>query len=343
LKAAFRTLGLANVRSDRVGNVLGDRAGTRPGPRLVLSAHLDTVFAEGTDTRVRREGAILRGPGVGDNCRGLAVMVAVVRAIQQSGRGTASSITFVGTVGEEGLGDLRGVKELFERTLKGQIDQFVAIDGAGMYMANVAVGSRRYRVTFKGPGGHSFADFGIANPIHAMGRAIEKLAELRTARAPRATFNVGRVGGGTSVNAIPLESWMEVDLRSSDRAALAALDASFHRVVDAAVAEENERWGTPRVVTAIKELVGERPAGLTPLQSPIVQTALSAARALGLSVPPSESSTDANVPIALEIPAITIGAGGSGSAAHTVNERFDTTRAWEATQYALLLTIALAR
>jgi tripeptide aminopeptidase len=342
LQQAFRALGVANVRVDKAGNVLADRPGLSERPRLVVAAHLDTVFPEVTSTRVTRNGSTLRGPGVGDNCRGLAVLVAVIRALQHAKVQTRGSVTFVANVGEEGLGDLRGVRELFDRTLKGQVDAFVAIDGAGLYLANVAVGSRRYRVTFKGPGGHAFADFGTASPVYAMGRAIEKLSSMQVPRQPAATFNVGRVGGGTSVNAIASECWMEVDLRSPDRATLATLDVNFRNLVDQAVAEENARWNTPGAIKVDPAIVGDRPAGITPADSAIVRTALSTAKALRLTIPFSESSTDANVPTQMKIPAIAIGAGGTGARAHTVEETFDTANAVDGIEFAVLLTIALS-
>ena len=326
-----------------MGNVLGDRPGAAARPHLVIAAHLDTVFPEGTDVTVRRDGTILRGPGIGDDCRGLAELVAIARLMRDANVQTPGSITFVANVGEEGLGDLRGMKALFGETMKGEIDRFVSIDSDSLSLTTIAVGSHRYRVTFKGPGGHSFASFGLANPADAMGRAIAKIADIQVPTTPRTTFNVGRVGGGTSVNAIPAEAWMEVDLRSSDPSALGALDAKFQAAVDAAVTEENRRWGTPRVVTAVKELVGDRPAGATPQDAPIVQTAWSVANALGFSLTLSEGSSDANIPISLRLPAITIGAGGRSLDVHAVTESFDVTDAWKGTQNALLLTIALAQ
>jgi acetylornithine deacetylase/succinyl-diaminopimelate desuccinylase-like protein len=343
LKATFEQLGLQNVRVDKVGNVLGDRPGASPRPRFVIAAHLDTVFPEGTDVAVKREGAVLRGPGIADDCRGLAVLVSIVRALKQANVQTPGSITFVADVGEEGLGDLRGMKQLFKETMAGEIDRFVSIDGTGVSITNVAVGSHRYRVTFKGPGGHSFGAFGLANPIGAMGRAIAKISELQVPREPKTTFNVGRVGGGTSVNSIPFEGWMEVDMRSSDPAALASVDANFHKAVDSAVVEENERWGRPRMITVTKDLVGDRPAGSTPENAPIVQTALAVNRALGFTAVLGEGSTDSNLPMSLKIPAITIGGGGHGTGAHALEEAFDTTDAWQGTQRAVLLTIALAQ
>ncbi len=342
LRRAFADAGLQNVRIDRAGNVLGDRPGRAPRPRLVVAAHLDTVFPEGTPVTVTREGNVLRGPGIGDNCRGLATLLAIVRALNTGGVRTQGTVTFVANVGEEGLGDLRGVKALFAETMKDQIDRFVSIDNAGIHVSAIGVGSHRYRVTFKGPGGHSFSQFGLPNPANALGRAIAKIAEFRVSGNPRTTFNVGRVGGGTSVNAIPDEAWMEVDMRSSDPAALAELDGRFQKAVEAAVQEENTRWGR-NAVTAVKELVGNRPAGAVSENAPIMQTALAVARALRLNAVQSESSSDANLPMSLGIPAITIGAGGESFDAHALTEWFDATGAWRGTQNAVLLTVALAQ
>ena len=343
LKREFAQLGLENIRVDRAGNVLGDRMGDSPHPRLVLSAHLDTVFPEDTNVKVTRRGQRLEGPGIGDNCRGLAVLIAVIRSMKQAAVRTPGTITFVADVGEEGLGDLRGMKALFGETLKDQIDRFVSIDNADPHVTIVGVGSHRYRIAFKGPGGHSFADFGLPNPANALGRAIAKIAEFQVSDAGRTTFNIGRIGGGTSVNAIPAEVWMEVDLRSADPSALSALDAKLGQAVNRAVVEENARWGRPGVVTVVKELVGDRPAGSIAEDTPIVATALATARAVGLPSGVSEGSTDANIAMSLKIPAITIGGGGRSLNAHAPNEAFDTTDSWRGSQNAVLLTIALAR
>ncbi|PYR01069.1 MAG: peptidase M20, partial [Acidobacteria bacterium] len=236
-----------------------------------------------------------------------------------------------------------GVKELFNNTLKDQIDRFVSIDGTGVHVTNVAVGSHRYRVTFKGPGGHSFGAFGMANPMGAMGRAIARIQEVQVPRQPKTTFNVGRIGGGTSVNSIPSEGWMELDMRSSDPASLSAVDANIQKAIDAAVTEENARWGKPGTITVAKELVGDRPAGSTPESSPIVRSALAAATVLGFTANLGEGSTDSNIPMSLKVPAVTIGGGGRGRDAHALTESFDTTDAWMGTQHALLLTVALAQ
>jgi acetylornithine deacetylase/succinyl-diaminopimelate desuccinylase-like protein len=339
---AFRAAGLKNVRVDGEGNVVGERPGAQPRPNVVLSAHLDTVFPEGTDVKVTREGSRLRGPGIGDDCRGLAVLLAVARALDAAGVETPGSLTFVGTVGEEGLGDLRGAKALFAETLKGRIDRFVSVDGSGHAITNVAVGSRRYRVTFRGPGGHSYEDFGRANPSHALGRALAAIADFRVPAQPRTTFSVGRVGGGTSINAIPSDAWMEVDLRSSNAEALQSLDARFHDVVKRAVAEENERWRQNGRIDASIETLGDRPGGALPPSAAIVQTALAVSAALGVRSVLDESSTDANIPISMGIPAITTGGGGTGTGAHSPQEVFDTTDSFRGSQRILLLAIALA-
>ena len=342
LQEAFMRAGLERVRADEAGNIIGERRGAAPRPHVVLAAHLDTVFPPETNVKVTRQGPILRGPGISDNCRGLAVLVSVARALVAGRVRTPGSVTFVANVGEEGLGDLRGVKALFRRPAV-PIDRFVSIDGGGQHITNVAVGSHRYRVTFKGPGGHSYGAFGLANPIGALGRAIASISEIQVPTQPRTTFTIGRVGGGTSVNSIPFEAWFEIDMRSSSAAALAALDAKFQAAVDEAVAEENRRWDRPGMLTATKALVGNRPAGETPSSSPIVQVAQAAGRVLGLSLGLGEGSTDANLPISLKIPAITIGGGGRGANGHALDESFDATDSWKGTQNAVLLSIALAR
>lgn len=214
----FSERGLRDVRVDQEGNVLGVRPGKEDGPLLVFSAHLDTVFPAETDVRVKREGTTLTAPGIGDDGRGLAVVLGVIDALNHAGLETEGPIVFVGTVGEEGLGDLRGVKHLFEQELKGKIDRFISIDGQGLRTTNVGVGSYRYRVTFKGPGGHSYGSFGMTNPIHALGRLIAKIADFQVPSNPKATFSVGRIFGGTSINSIAFEASCEVDMRSSDSA-----------------------------------------------------------------------------------------------------------------------------
>jgi acetylornithine deacetylase/succinyl-diaminopimelate desuccinylase-like protein len=341
-KRLFENLKLSDVHIDQAGNVIGTRPGVSAHPNVVLAAHLDTVFPEGTNVKVTREGNILKGPGIGDDCRGLAVMLGMIRALNEGGVKTPGTITFVADVGEEGLGDLRGMKQLFG-DYKGKIDDFVSVDGLGTGITNIGVGSYRYKVTFTGPGGHSYGAFGMANPIQAMGRAMAKIDAFEVPAQPKTTFNVGRVGGGTSVNAIPFEAWMEVDMRSADVKSLEALHTKFKTALQESVAEENARWKNKGPVSVSPELVGLRPAGNTPESSPIVQTAEAVSKSLNLPVHLGEGSTDSNVPMNLGIPAITIGGGGAGSGAHSLNETYDTTDSWKGTQRALLLVLTLAR
>jgi tripeptide aminopeptidase len=324
--------------------VIGTRPGQAPRPNVVLAAHLDTVFPEGTNVKVTREGNSMKGAGIGDDCRGLAVLLGVIKSMNDANVKTPGTITFVADTGEEGLGDLRGMKELFGESLKGQIDRFISVDGLGMSITNVGVGSYRYKVTFKGPGGHSYGAFGMANPIQAMGRAMAKIDAFEVPTEPKTTFNVGRVGGGTSVNAIPDEAWMEVDMRSADVKSLDAVNAKFKAALNEAVDEENKRWNNRGPVSVSPEMVGLRPAGNTPANSPIVQTALAVSKALGVSGRVGEGSTDSNVPMNMGIPAITIGGGGKGFGAHSPKgETYDSTDSWKGTQRALLLAVSLAR
>jgi tripeptide aminopeptidase len=342
-RKAFAQLGLRNVRIDGVGNVIGERPGTGSGPHLVFSAHLDTVFPAGTPVQVTRKGTRLHGPGISDDCRGLAVLLGVVRALQEAKVSTPGRISFVGTVGEEGLGDLRGVKQLFGPQGLGSVDRFVSIDGSGLDITNGGVGSKRYRATFKGPGGHSYGAFGMPNPLHALGRAVASIAELEVPASPKTTFNVGRVGGGTSVNSIPFEAWIEVDLRSEEAASLASLDARVRAAIDGAVVAENQRWQHASNVTVEVELVGDRPAGRTADTSDIVRAARSVLESLKLPLVLKSSSTDANVPMARGVPAITIGGGGTGARAHSLDESFDAAGGVDGLRQAILMAVALAQ
>ena len=336
----FEALGLADVRIDGEGNVLGVVGSGEP--LVVLSAHLDTVFPAATDVAVRRDGSLLIGPGIGDDCRGLAVVLAVARAMRGLEIEPVGTIVFVGTVGEEGPGDLRGVKRLFSETLVGQVDYFISVDGAGRSITHAAVGSNRYEVTFSGPGGHSYGAFGMPNPIHALGRAIAKIAEFPLLSDPKTTFSVGIVEGGTSVNSIAFETTMTVDLRSEDPTALAELDALFRAAMHEARAEEIARWDSAVDLQVDIVSIGVRPAGDQPRSAPIVQAALAAAEELGFEAPTGASSTDSNLPMSLGIPAVTIDGGGSGSGAHSLDERFDTTDSHLGAQWALLLALTLA-
>jgi acetylornithine deacetylase/succinyl-diaminopimelate desuccinylase-like protein len=349
----FVELGLKDVRIDAEGNVLGTRPGSAATPLLVFSAHLDTVFPPGTDTTVSRHGALLKAPGIADDCRGLAVVLAVARTLNETRIATQGTVVFVGTVGEEGLGDLRGVRHLFKQELAGKITHFISLDGTGLGVATGAVGSYRYRVTFRGAGGHSYGAFGLANPIHALGRAIEKVARFEVPESPKTTFNVGRIEGGTSVNSIAQSASLEIDMRSVDAGQLDQLDAKFRAVVDAAVAEENEFWnkharnpiarttnrGTP--VTATVERVGLRPTGRVSDDAPIVQAVRRANAALGIENSFDAGSTDSNIPISLGIPAVTLRGGGASTGNHALQEQFDSKDSFRGTQRALLTLLEI--
>lgn len=343
-KAAFEKIGLANVRVDGVGNVIGERRGVGPGPTVVLAGHLDTVFPEGTDVRVKHEGGRLTGRGIGDDCRGLAVVLATARALQASKIQTPGTIVFVGNVGEEGPGNLRGTRNLFTKELAGKIDYFISVDGIGDGITSRAVGSHRYRVTFKGRGGHSYGAFGNPNPAHALGRAIAAIADLQVPTSPKTTFNVGIVRGGTSVNSIPFEASMDVDMRSESAASLDALDAKVQQAIRRALAAENARWpkATDRLSVAI-DTVGIRPAGTQPDTARIVRIASEAAQTLGWTAKLSASSTDANVPIGMGRPGITIDGGGTGGGEHGLDEWYeDGPRGWLGPQWATLIVLSLA-
>ena len=318
----LRDAGLTDVEMDQEGNVLGLRKGTGSGDIVAVVAHLDTVFPEGTDVTVKRDGTKLSAPGVGDNTRGAALMLAIVRAMEAAGFQTTDDILFVGNVGEEGEGDLRGVKFLMQKgKYKDRIRQFIAIDGGEQgSITHGGVGSRRYRVTFKGPGGHSYGAFGLVNPAYAMGSAIAKFSQITVPQKPKTTYNVGLVSGGTSVNSIPFEMEMVIDMRSTDCAELRKLDEQFLGIVREAVDEENKARSTREGrITADPQLIGDRPCGETALTSPIVQRTTEVVKAFGLKPSYGISSTDSNIPMSLGIPAVTIGRG-PGGRAHSLDE-----------------------
>jgi acetylornithine deacetylase/succinyl-diaminopimelate desuccinylase-like protein len=346
-KRRMEALGYTNVRIDSVGNVIVERRGSGNGPTVVLAGHLDTVFPEGTDVTVKHDGAKLRAPGIGDDDRGLAVVLAVARAFEKAGVRTNGTIYFVGDVGEEGPGNLRGMRYLFGSEMKGKIDYFISVDDAGLGIASRAVGSNRYKITYKGPGGHSYGAFGIPNPIHALGRAIAGIADIQVPTTPKTTFNVGVIQGGTSVNSIPFEAAMEVDMRSEDAKTLAAVDAQVQRIVREALADENTRWKGPRAERArlslVIDTIGIRPTGAQADSARIVQTAMAAGKALGFASTTSASSTDANIPISLGIPGIRIGGGGVDEGAHSLGESYeDGPNGYLGPQWAALLVAALA-
>ncbi|WKA29940.1 M20/M25/M40 family metallo-hydrolase [Bradyrhizobium roseum] len=339
----MQELGFKDAAIDAEGNVIALRKGTGGGrPRLVVSAHLDTVFPEGTDVTVKEKDGAIIAPGIGDDSRGLAAMLSLIKAMNENQVATVGDIMFVGTVGEEELGNLRGVKALFRD--HADIDGFISIDGLGITrVVNQATGSHRYEFTFKGPGGHSFAEFGLPSAIHAMGRAIAKISELQPPSDPRTTFTVGTVSGGTSVNAIAAEAKMAVDMRSNSEEALLKLEARLLDLVKEAVADENARWKSDKMTVEVK-LIGDRPAGIVPMDSPIVQAAERAVSAVTRGPKPTfaGSSTDSNIAMSLGIPAVTIGGGGEGGNWHSRNEWYKPVNAWYGPQNALLTVLILA-
>ncbi|MCH7892276.1 MAG: M20/M25/M40 family metallo-hydrolase, partial [Gemmatimonadetes bacterium] len=320
--------GLTDVHQDGVGNVLGLRPGAEDREPLVLSAHLDTVFPAGTDVTVCVDGDVLRAPGISDDARGLAALVAVARALSKAGITTRRPILFAATVGEEGSGDLRGVRHLFgSGGVAAAAAGFISLDGAGMkYVVTRGLGARRFRVVLRGPGGHSWIDWGAPNPIHALGRAVGALASWPTPTDPALSLTVARWGGGTSVNAIPAEAWADLDLRSESSRHLDDGEERLRAVLDRSVAEENAGVGDqdPRLHVEVT-VVGHRPAGVTALDSPLVEAALAATRASGVEPEVTASSTDANLPMSLGIPAITLGAGGSAGDVHTTDKGYRNT------------------
>jgi len=322
----FVERGLEQVTIDAEGNCLGLFSGDAAAPLLVVSAHLDTVFSNNTDFRVQRRGHRLFGPGISDDSSGLVALIAIIDALKIASVKTRGSILFVGTVGEEGEGNLRGVRHLLTvGPWSNRVDAFLSFDGPGIdRITNRALGSRRYRIEVTGTGGHSWGDFGIPNPIHALGRAISRLAAYPIPKNARTTFNVGRIEGGTSVNAIPSFASLEVDLRSAADAELRRLDAFFRRAAREAVDDENvqRRPGDQPLILKL-ELTGERPTGVTAADSPLVELAIEATRTQGIEPKLDQSSTDSNLPISLGIPAITLGSGGNAAGSHTLDEWYD--------------------
>ena len=319
----LRAAGLQDVEMDEEGNVMGLRKGTGGGPLLVVAAHLDTVFPEGTPIKVREEGGYLYAPGVGDDTCSLPVLLAFIRALDKAGIRTKSDILFVGDVGEEGPGDLRGMRHLFTKgKYKGRIARFISVEPGRDRVTNGGVGSKRYRIAFKGPGGHSYGAFGLVNPAYAMGDAMVEFGKMKVPAEPRTTFNIGVVEGGTSVNSIPFETAMTVDMRSESKEELAKEDAYLKSILPGAVDRENAARSTARGKISVEQkMIGDRPVGHTADSDPLVQTAF-AAIAVGGGKPELESSsTDSNLPMSLGIPAVTIGSGFAAERSHSPDER----------------------
>ena len=333
------------VSVDEVGTVIGEAPTSSDEDPVVVSAHLDTIFPPETPINVRRNGTRIAAPGIADNCRGLAGMLAVARAMLHAGITTEKPIVYVATVGEEGTGDLRGVKHLFRPGSRfRKCSAFISLDGTGQRrIVYRAIGSRRLRATFSGPGGHSWADFGLANPVHALGMAVALIAGHDVPRQPRSSVTVARVGGGTSVNAIPAEAWLEVDIRSEAAAPLAELEAMVHAALEHALSTTNSarKRGSAHLEMDVR-VIGDRPTGESSINTVVVRAARAATRFLGDAPELVASSTDANIPIALGIPAIAIGAGGESGGTHTLEEWFSNAGGPAGIERALLTVLGTA-
>jgi tripeptide aminopeptidase len=362
VRAAYLTklFGAAGLRvhSDATGNVIAERPGSAPAASsgasatandagiVLVTAHLDTVFPAGTNVTVRREGPRLLAPGISDNGTGLATLVALALAMRDAKIATRDTLLLVADVGEEGEGNLRGVRALVQE-YRDRLRAVIALDGAATdYVSNAALPSRRFDVIVTGPGGHSWSDFGVPNPIHALGRAIAKFADTQVPTNPRTTFNVGRIEGGTSVNAIPEKASMSVDLRSESETELARLERELRADVQSAVADEmsaaRARGMADTPLNVEVNLVGSRPGGELPDNSPLLAALDNADRALGNTSRRERVSTDANIPLSLGIPAISIGCGGAAGGAHTLEEWYDPTDRAMGLQRVLLTVVGAA-
>jgi tripeptide aminopeptidase len=346
--ARLKAAGLADVSIDAAGNVIGKRRGTGRGPLLVLSAHLDTVFPEGSDVTVREKDGRYHGLGIIDDSRGLAAILSVLRAMEHARLRTVGDVWFVGTVGEEALGNLKGVKALFAE--HPHIDGFISVDGVDApdsvggrsEIVTQATGSRRWEYRFTGPGGHSFENFGNPSAVHALGRAVARIADLHTSVDPKTTFNVGVVSGGTGLTAVAAEATLLIDLRSNSAEELQALEKRVQGILEEAAAAENARWNSTALRVA-GQLLGDRPASTRITDTALVDAAVGAYEALGLPRPEQRfASTDSNVPLGLGIPAATMNGGGRGDKAHSPDEWYEHVDAWRGPQVLLLTTLRLA-
>jgi acetylornithine deacetylase/succinyl-diaminopimelate desuccinylase-like protein len=341
----LRGAGLRDIRRDATGNVIARLPGKQPGERaVILSGHLDTVFPDLDSIRVQREGTILRAPGIGDDAAGLAAVVHLARALRDARVPLRRDVVVVGTVGEEGEGDLRGVKALFAGALPpAKVHAFLTLDlGMQNQIVNAGVGSRRMQATIVGPGGHSWGDFGRPNPIHALARGVNLFLETPLPEGGRSSYNVGIIEGGRGVNVIPERASIRIDLRSEKTALLQTLEASFRAALDSALAREHawsrEGAGLELDVTTI----GDRPIGSTPADSPLVRAAVAAFATQSLRVSLGASSTDANLPMSLGVPALALPHGCRGHDAHSLHEWCDTNGRPAVLAAELLCTVFLA-
>ena len=340
----LQTAGADSIWIDSVGNVIALRRGKSGKKTVVIEGHLDTVFPEGTDVTVRQRGDTLFAPGINDDARALTVIVTLLKSMNEANVKTDADVLFVGTTGEEGLGDLRGVKHLFESGLK--IDSYISLDGSELGdVVYAAIGSRRYLVTYKGEGGHSYWAFGLGNPHNATARAIQHFilkADTLTRTGPATTYNIGRIGGGTSVNSIPFESWMEVDLRSENLQRLALIDTLLQRAIRQGLKEENSMKRRGKNLTVDIQLVGDRPMGMQDSSIALIRRAVAASVFMGAKPQLHNNSTNSNIPISKGIPAVTVWNGGKSGGLHSLNEWWINDKGYLAIQATLLLLVSEA-
>jgi len=339
----FQRLGLVNVRQDEVGNVLGEYPG-RGSELVIVSAHLDTVFLPETPIEVRRDASRYLAPGISDNSNGLVTLLALVRALREGGIQTRATLLFVANVGEEGEGDLRGVKHLLKDAARRErLRAMVVIDGSSNErLTRRALASKRFEVVIRGPGGHSWADFGLPNPVHALARVVSESTRFRIPKRPRTVFNVGKIAGGTAVNAIPYEASMKIDIRSESAAEITRLEAALRKAVERAVRAENQAAQRKEKLSFELRVIGERPGGEVPESARIVEVFRAVDRHLGIQTQFHTSSTDANVPIALGLEAVAVGGGGRGGASHSLREWYEPTGREAGLKRILLAVLLLA-
>jgi tripeptide aminopeptidase len=344
-KKMLEAAGPDKVWLDSLGNVLALRKGKKGGRTVIVDAHLDTVFPEGTDVKVKIKGDTLFAPGISDDTRGLITMLTILRALEKANIETNDDVIFVASLGEEGLGDVRGTKYVVEKS-NIKIDSWISIDGTEFnYVVNGGLGSVRYKVTYKGPGGHSWGAFGLGNPHHAMAKGINYFSDaaaIFTSTGTRTSFNVGRMGGGTSVNSIPFESWAEVDMRSESPTQLTKIDSIFKSSLRKGLDEYNRGIRKGPALTLSIERIGFRPSGSTPETSPIIQRSMAAVRYFGLTPTLGIVSTNANIPISKGIPAVTIGAGGKSDNEHSLTEWWYNDKGADGIKFGLLVLLAEA-
>jgi tripeptide aminopeptidase len=339
----LRLAGLENVWIDSIGNVIGFLKGSIGNKNIAINAHIDTVFPEGTDVRVQVRNDTLYAPGIGDDTRGLAMLLTIAETIKMNNIEPLNNIIFIGTVGEEGLGDLRGVRYLFENN-NPKIDSWIAIDGGSIgRVNNQALGSYRYEVIFDGPGGHSWGAFGLVNPHHALGYGIKNFiekADLYTSSGPKTSYNVGVISGGTSINSIPFESSMLIDIRSIEPNRLDDMEEILFNSMQKALKEQNEMKRSGSDLTLTINKIGNRPSGKVEESVPLIQRTIAATQYMGVEPRLTIGSTDSNIPISIGVPSVTIGRGGEGGGAHSLDEWWINKDGYKSIQLALLILLS---